>query len=309
MGVSKVDYNGETLIDLTGDTVTPETLAEGATAHDMAGNPITGTMKQGGGESNTMIVNLVISLSASGLSVSLPQGTTYSSIDSAISNNIHVVCVMEIPSFAGSMAGTYAAPFTKKNADGSLCFSTTNESALQYFKIETDGSIFYGIHNLEKQDNKVTSLTVSATHTQYPSAKAVYDIVSRNSTIVIDVLGEADAEGYLYLDEATELQIYSVAGTGQPAVIRYRESEGDQYMLLHHMGYGIFTATLVMYNMSAKASYDRSKLALRVELFAHTENSTAAASTYGTRRQEPTFNDYVEALRQSAIERGLLASD
>lgn len=48
MAVSKVVYNGNTLIDLTGDTVAPETLAEGATAHDMAGNLITGIMAAGG---------------------------------------------------------------------------------------------------------------------------------------------------------------------------------------------------------------------------------------------------------------------
>lgn len=44
MGVSKVIYNGKNLIDLTGDTVSPETLAKGITAHDMAGNKITGTL-------------------------------------------------------------------------------------------------------------------------------------------------------------------------------------------------------------------------------------------------------------------------
>lgn len=41
---NKVIYGDEVLIDLTGDTVTPDTLAEGVTAHDAAGNPITGTM-------------------------------------------------------------------------------------------------------------------------------------------------------------------------------------------------------------------------------------------------------------------------
>lgn len=41
---SKIIYGDEVLIDLTGDTVTAETLAEGATAHDKAGNAITGTM-------------------------------------------------------------------------------------------------------------------------------------------------------------------------------------------------------------------------------------------------------------------------
>lgn len=47
MSTSKVVYNGETLIDISEDTVTPETLAEGATAHDSNGEPITGTMKPG----------------------------------------------------------------------------------------------------------------------------------------------------------------------------------------------------------------------------------------------------------------------
>lgn len=42
MAVNKVEAFGETLIDLTNDTVTPETLAEGATAHNASGEPITG---------------------------------------------------------------------------------------------------------------------------------------------------------------------------------------------------------------------------------------------------------------------------
>lgn len=48
MAVNKVIYDGSTLIDLTQDTVTPETLAEGVTAHDKSGALITGTMTGGG---------------------------------------------------------------------------------------------------------------------------------------------------------------------------------------------------------------------------------------------------------------------
>jgi hypothetical protein len=44
MAVNKVAYGGNTLIDLTGDSVTPETLAEGVTAHDATGNVIVGTL-------------------------------------------------------------------------------------------------------------------------------------------------------------------------------------------------------------------------------------------------------------------------
>lgn len=52
MDVSKVQLaNGEVLVDLTNDSVTEETLAEGETAHDASGARITGTMKRGGGVS------------------------------------------------------------------------------------------------------------------------------------------------------------------------------------------------------------------------------------------------------------------
>lgn len=43
MGASKIIYGGEVKIDLTSDSVTPENLASGVTAHDKAGDPIVGT--------------------------------------------------------------------------------------------------------------------------------------------------------------------------------------------------------------------------------------------------------------------------
>lgn len=47
MGISKVEYCGNTLIDLSADTVTPETLLEGATAHNAAGEEIVGVATLG----------------------------------------------------------------------------------------------------------------------------------------------------------------------------------------------------------------------------------------------------------------------
>ena len=49
MGVAKVIINDVTEIDLTADTVTADTLAEGKTAHNSKGEIITGTMTSGGG--------------------------------------------------------------------------------------------------------------------------------------------------------------------------------------------------------------------------------------------------------------------
>lgn len=44
MAVNKVEVNGETKLDLTQDTVTPENLLSGVTAHNAAGEPIVGTV-------------------------------------------------------------------------------------------------------------------------------------------------------------------------------------------------------------------------------------------------------------------------
>lgn len=45
MGVSKVDFDGRTLIDLTKITVAPDVLLEGYTAKNAQGEDIVGTVK------------------------------------------------------------------------------------------------------------------------------------------------------------------------------------------------------------------------------------------------------------------------
>lgn len=46
--INKVIYGDSVLVDLTADTITPETLMEGVTAHDASGAPIVGTASGGG---------------------------------------------------------------------------------------------------------------------------------------------------------------------------------------------------------------------------------------------------------------------
>ena len=48
MTINKVIFGGETLVDLTNDTVSTDTLAKGVTAHDKTGVQITGTMEFSG---------------------------------------------------------------------------------------------------------------------------------------------------------------------------------------------------------------------------------------------------------------------
>ncbi|MDV3427474.1 MAG: hypothetical protein LIR50_10615 [Bacillota bacterium] len=49
---SKIIYDGQTLIDLTADTITPADLAENVTAHDKSGAPIVGTNTKDADTSN-----------------------------------------------------------------------------------------------------------------------------------------------------------------------------------------------------------------------------------------------------------------
>ena len=42
---SRINYFGKVLLDLTSDTVTPEKLAKGVTAHAKDGSKITGTLE------------------------------------------------------------------------------------------------------------------------------------------------------------------------------------------------------------------------------------------------------------------------
>ena len=55
MAVNKVVLGEDTLIDLTGDTVSADKLAKGTTAHNMAGEPIVGTMEAGGVVPDNMV--------------------------------------------------------------------------------------------------------------------------------------------------------------------------------------------------------------------------------------------------------------
>lgn len=55
MGVNKLVYGGEVKFDLTSDTVTPSTLAQGVTAHNSKGEQIVGTMSPEGGSGGGII--------------------------------------------------------------------------------------------------------------------------------------------------------------------------------------------------------------------------------------------------------------
>lgn len=87
MAINKVVLNDVVKLDLTGDTVTADKLSEGVTAHDAAGNPITGTM-------NVTTPTLTVKTNA-GASVTATKGSLSVSGTADSSGS----CVLELPEF------------------------------------------------------------------------------------------------------------------------------------------------------------------------------------------------------------------
>ena len=150
----------------------------------------------------TYIFEAVASVTASGLSFALPEGVTHSLLVEKINAGFHIVAMATLPEAAGSKAGTYALPFTHDwqgggSAQGDLYFSTTVIDALIYIIISSDDSVELNYYDIERQSNKVTSLSSSSTDNQYPTAKTVFDFVNMSKQ-VISYKGNADSETWYF---------------------------------------------------------------------------------------------------------------
>ena len=102
MAVNKVIYGGETVIDLTGDTVTADKMLSGVTAHDKSGKAITGTIA----------TKTSSNLSASGATVTVPAGYYASQASKAISSGsakTPATTVAKNPSISVSSSGLITA--------------------------------------------------------------------------------------------------------------------------------------------------------------------------------------------------------
>lgn len=87
MAVNKVEYGDTTLIDLTSDTVTKETLLIGATAHTASGESISGEfdteiyLRKSGGDTTNNIVTFT--------SGDSPSPTAWTDVDSLVTGEKH----------------------------------------------------------------------------------------------------------------------------------------------------------------------------------------------------------------------------
>ena len=134
MAVNKVVYGGNTLVDLTGDTVTANDLAEGITATGANGDKVVGAMTKGEIATNSEIDN-ALNLAGTGTIpsggvVSIAQGGTGATTAAQARANLGAVAASDLASVAksGSYNDLTNKPTIPSTANTTLTGSTTAET-------------------------------------------------------------------------------------------------------------------------------------------------------------------------------------
>lgn len=154
MAISKVIYGGETLIDLTADTVKKDKLLKGYTAHGADGEPITGTCEF---DANTQ--------DATATEAEILAGKT------AYNKGVKVTGAMKnngaVAGKISTKAGKYTVPQGYHDGSGSVQIDATEQAKLIPANIR-DGVTILGVEGTMSgsEDVKAQSKSVTPTTTQ-----------------------------------------------------------------------------------------------------------------------------------------------
>lgn len=149
MAISKVIYGGETLIDLTADTIKADKVLKGYTAHGADGEPITGTCEF---DANTQ--------DATATEAEILSGKT------AYNKGVKVTGTMKnngaVSGTISSKAGAYTVPQGYHDGSGKVQISSTEQAKLIPANIREGitvlgiTGIMSGSENEKKQSKEVT---------------------------------------------------------------------------------------------------------------------------------------------------------
>lgn len=170
MAVNKVIYGGNVLIDLTADTVTADKLAEGVTAHDQSGAPITGTCTYDvdSGDATVQVAEMLLGKTAYARGAKLT-GTMPN--NGAVSGEISTV------------GGQYTIPQGYHDGSGKAQIASTEQAKIIPENIR-EGITILGVEG-----------TMSGTEDAIPQAKTVTPSTTEQ-TVLPDT-------GYNYLSQVT----------------------------------------------------------------------------------------------------------
>lgn len=188
---NQVIVNGETILDLRSDTVTPETLQKGSTAHDKSGTKITGTL-----EVSSSGGTYYVELDGSFPNYTLSETTPLADIVAAYNDGKALFCRCSM--------GVYTATlplFVPMPAMNTWIFSGSGGVAgmnfpAQYFTIAVTAqgvsaenvqlATQTSVDDMLTTSNIVTSVSSASTDGEVPSAKCLYDLVG-------DITAQIDA--------------------------------------------------------------------------------------------------------------------
>lgn len=170
MAINKIIYGGNTLIDLTGDTITADKLAEGVTAHDKSGAQITGTNTY---DSDTQDATAAVAEILSG-KTAYARGAK---ITGTMKNNGAVSGTIS------AKAGQYTIPQGYHDGSGKVGISSTEQAKIIPENIR-DGISILGVEG-----------TMSTTEGAKPQAKSITPTTSEQVVL--------PDSGYNYLSQVT----------------------------------------------------------------------------------------------------------
>ena len=189
MAVNKVEYAGNTLIDLTGDTVTAATLKAGVTAHGADGEPITGTMQ-------TALQSKTVTPSESAQSVTADDG--YDGLDAVTVNAIPSAYVKPA---ATKGAATYTPKTTAQTiAAGTYCSGAqtiAGDANLVAANI-LSGKTIFGVAGSASPGAKVKTgtFTVSPATTSY---SIQHDLGATPNFAIVAKISQQSSTSYSYI--------------------------------------------------------------------------------------------------------------
>ena len=182
--VNKVVIGGETKLDLTGDTVVPEKLAQGYKAHDKSGAPIVGT--------NTFDAD---TSDATASAAEILNGKT-----AYVAGNKITGTMPNKGAVAGEISNKdtdFTIPAGFHDGSGKVGSSSTEEQRLIAENIKTGSSILgvvgsYGGEEIKSQTNKNVTPTFAE---QVITPDSVYDYLSQVTVAAIKVTKTDNAAG------------------------------------------------------------------------------------------------------------------